>query len=296
MLSQGIPVQEVKIETLRKPLDTLPYVLNNIGLACYAKLGGTPYVLRAEEVVRKELVIGIGRAIDRDTRLAEGKPVIGFTTVFKSNGDFLLSNCTPYCAFEDYQQQLEDVIVSSVERVAEQEGYEEGEEVRIIFHVFKRTGKRENNAVLRGLERLRRYRIEYSLLHVNDTHLFLMFDRTNGQGKEADYVAPRGVAIELGPRERLVNLFGPKQYLGRGFPSPLRLTLDNCSTFRDINYLSQQLFEFSFMSWRGFNPAIGPATLLYSEWIAQLNSKLRKVPNWNQHMLTTLLADKRWFL
>ena len=296
VLSQGIPVQEVHIETIQKPLNTLPYVLNNIGLACYAKLGGTPFVLRAEEVVRKELVIGIGHAIDRDTRLSYGKPVIGFTTVFKNNGDFLLSGCTPFCDFSSYEDKLEDVIVSSVEKVAEREGYRDGEELRIIFHVFKKTGRRENQAVQKALERLKKYKIEYALLHVNDSHLFHMFDKTNNIGIPSDYIAPRGVAIELGPRERLINLIGPKQYLGKGCPTPLRLTIDQCSTFKDINYLCQQLFEFSFMSWRGFNPAIAPATILYSKWIAQLNSKLRKIPNWNQHILSTQLADKRWFL
>jgi hypothetical protein len=77
---------------------------------------------------------------------------------------------------------------------------------------------------------------------------------------------------------------------------PLRVTLDHNSSFKDIDYLSQQLYEFSFMSWRGFNPSIAPVTLLYSEWIARLNSKLRRVQNWNQNMLRTKLADKRWFL
>jgi hypothetical protein len=296
LLSQGIPVQEVQIETLRDPRRDQRYVLNNIGLACYAKMGGTPYVLRADEVIRRELVIGIGRAFDRDSRLSPGRPVIGFTTVFKNNGDFMLSGCTPYCDFDIYEKQLENVIVSSVEKVAEREGYQDGEEVRIIFHVFKKTGQRENRAVLNALASLERFRIEYALVHVNDSHLFSIFDRTNTNNTGTDYVAPRGICIELGPRERLVNLIGPQQYLGRGCPTPLRLTLDRCSTFKDINYLCQQVYEFSFMSWRGFNPGIAPATLLYSEWIARMNSNLRKVPNWNQNMLSTLLADKRWFL
>jgi hypothetical protein len=298
LLSQGIPVQEVKIETLRRPFSSLRYILNNIGLACYAKLGGTPYVLRAEEVVREELVIGIGRSIDRETRLARGKQVVGFTAVFKNNGDFLLSSCTPYCDFSDYEEHLEEAIVSSVNRVAEREAYEEGEEIRIIFHVFKRTGQRENRAVQRALDRLGKYKIEYALLHVNDSHLFRIFDRTNVAASEwtKHYVAPRGISIEIGPRERLINLIGPRQYLGRGCPMPLKLTLDTSSTFKDIGYLCQQLYEFSFMSWRGFNPTVAPATLLYSEWIAKLNSKLRHVPNWNQHMLRTQLAEKRWFL
>ena len=47
-LSQGVPVQEVEIETIRVPPElqsSTPYVLDNIALASYAKLGGTPFVM-----------------------------------------------------------------------------------------------------------------------------------------------------------------------------------------------------------------------------------------------------------
>ena len=64
-MSQGVPVQEVEIETIRVPPyleSSIPYKLNNIGLACYAKLGGIPFVMAAVHGLAQELVIGIGSA------------------------------------------------------------------------------------------------------------------------------------------------------------------------------------------------------------------------------------------
>ena len=50
-MSQGVPVQEILIETIRVPPPQergIPYTLSSIALACYAKLGGTPFVISAE--------------------------------------------------------------------------------------------------------------------------------------------------------------------------------------------------------------------------------------------------------
>ena len=41
-LGHQIPVQEFEFETTEIPDNRLQYVLNNMGLATYAKLGGTP--------------------------------------------------------------------------------------------------------------------------------------------------------------------------------------------------------------------------------------------------------------
>ena len=59
-MGQGVPVQNIQIETVRG--DGLAYPLDSIALASYAKLGGTPYVIAAAAAMTQELVIGIGSA------------------------------------------------------------------------------------------------------------------------------------------------------------------------------------------------------------------------------------------
>ena len=70
--------------------------------------------------------------------------------------------------------------------------------------------------------------------------------------------------VALGERERLLHLVGPTQYRNRGMSRPLKLTLDLTSTFKDLDYLTGQVFGFSFMSWAGFHPITEPVTIAYS--------------------------------
>ncbi len=298
-LSHGISVQEVTIEKAREWEGGLQYILNNIALQSYAKMGGTPWVLQADDAFRNEVIIGVGQRIVRDKgRLGSSERVVGYTSLFKANGDYLLSLCTPAEPWEKYETALTKTIVSAVKDAAKQEGIEAGAEMRLIFHVFKSTGKRENNAIEAALKELTAYRIEYALVHINNDHSFLIFDRANCSNKSGNvnFLPPRGTVVALGERERLLHLVGPLQYKNRGMSPPIKLTLDRMSTFHDIDYLTGQVFGLSFMSWAGFQPVTEPVTILYSELIAGLTAELRRIPNMNLDMLLTKLANKRWFL
>ena len=59
-LKLGIPVQSVRLETMETPDTQLVYAMNHMSLATYAKLGGTPWLLAAQQRVAHELVIGLG--------------------------------------------------------------------------------------------------------------------------------------------------------------------------------------------------------------------------------------------
>ena len=298
-LSHGVSVQEVTVEKAREWDGSLQYILNNIALQSYAKMGGTPWVLQADDAFSHEVIIGVGQRIVRDKgRLGTTERVVGYTSLFKANGDYLLAACTPAEPWDKYETALTNTIVSAVRDVAKQEGIEPGSEMRLIFHVFKSTGKRENRSIEAALKELSTYRIEHALVHVNNDHSFLIFDRANcsNQNSNVNFLPPRGTVVALGERERLLHLVGPMQYKNRGMSPPIKLTLDRTSTFQDIDYLTGQVFGFSFMSWAGFQPITEPVTIVYSELIAGLTAELRRIPNMNLDMLLTKLADKRWFL
>jgi hypothetical protein len=304
LLSFGITVQDIKIETIRMPEKSLQWTLNTLALASYAKLGGTPYVLKARQLKHHELVIGIGRSIERapHSRLGSADQIIGFTAIFRSDGDYLLSGCTPYANIANYQEKLEEVIRKAVSDVALSEGIADGETIRLIFHVYKRTGRREAQAIQNAIAKLTRYTIEFALLHLNDSHDFKLFNvKSSAEGNangasDTDLIPPRQRMVEIGPRERLITFIGPKQYRRRGIPAPLRITLDRASTYNDLDYLSQQAYEFSCISWRSFNPSTQPVTVFYSELMARLNSRLRQVGAWNQELVRTKLSRKLWFI
>lgn len=293
LLSFGVPVQDLEIETLRKDERSLQFILQNVALATYAKTGATPFVLRARQLERHELVFGIGKSDERvpGARLSAVQQVIGFTAVFRSDGDYLLNSCTPYTDVTQYERHLEDLVARVVPEVGKNEGIAAGETLRLVFHVYKSTGRREVVALENAIAKLPAYAIEYALMHVNDTHHIRLYDTAGENSMPA-----RRTLIELGPRERLVVLIGPKQYLGRGTPAQMRITLDKASTFKDLDYLTQQLYEFSAVSWRTFNLSTQPVTVNYSELMARLNSRLRTVVPWNQDLIRMQLKRKLWFL
>ena len=182
----------------------------------------------------------------------------------------------------------------------------DGDNLRLIFHVYKRTGKQEISAVRNAIGKLTRYDIEYALVHVNEDHIFHVFDREckghrKGYRKQQYFTSSallpqRGTSVRLGPRERLITFIGPQQYLGYGCPTPIRMTLDDTSTFRDADYLAQQLFELSFMSARSLTPGIKPVTVLYSEFLADLTGHLRAVQEWTLKLIQHKLNRRLCFI
>ena len=63
-MGSEIPVQALEIETINSPVDSLPFIMNNIPLASYAKMGGTPWVLATPpgQGISHEIIMGIGSA------------------------------------------------------------------------------------------------------------------------------------------------------------------------------------------------------------------------------------------
>jgi hypothetical protein len=66
--------------------------------------------------------------------------------------------------------------------------------------------------------------------------------------------------------------------------------------FTDLHYVVQQLYQFTYLSWRSFMPNENPATLLYSTLLSNLLGKLRRIPFWQPDTVNTSLKRKKWFL
>jgi len=146
IMAQGIPVQLLKIETIRR--QKLDYILNNISLAMYAKLGGIPWTLSPNTDLAHEIVVGIGSARLTDSRRGAGERVIGITTVFSGDGQYLLANNTREVAAEHYLEALTDSLKETVAELRSRFGWKPRDRVRFIFHQsFKKYKDVEAEAV-----------------------------------------------------------------------------------------------------------------------------------------------------
>jgi hypothetical protein len=303
-MSMSVPVQEFQIENLRDRDFT--EILRNVSLACYAKMGGIPYLIRAPyRPMAHELVIGLGSAYRTPDRMSAGERSVGITTVFDTFGNYLVSNSSREAAYDDYPEALQEALAECIEDVKRRKLWQPTDTIRLVFHVFKPLRDREAVAVKRLVEDMAREfaSVEFAFVHVSGDHDWMVFDPANkgldrrGRIKGAG-LSRRGQAVRLGRSEMLVTVLGPGDLktATQGAPQPLLLTLHRESTFQDLEYLAEQLFRFTGMSWRRPFPASKPVTILYSELIAGLLGQLREVRNWNSDQVGGRLQLSRWFL
>ena len=286
LLGNGIPNQVVTIEKVRNTRQ-LPWVLENVALACYAKIGGTPWVV-ASKSGRRELVIGISRTQDRTKQF-----IVGFVTLFTQDGDFLLlHSLAPVFEWEreKYVDGLAELIIDAYQEYRQLQGVPEA----IVLHLCKRPGRfREIEAIERALQQIGDS-LPYALLHLNDDSSYRMFDTNH-----ATYIPPSGLKVELSRRNSLLLLdgrVGDRRYR-RGVPRVLDITMDRRSTVSvdEFPRLVYQIYNFARVNWRGFNARAVPATLNYSYLIARIIVEIG-TNTWNQVISAGRLRDKAWFL
>lgn len=311
-MAADVPVQAVFLDNMRQNAPQLPYILNNVALACYAKLEGTPWVISTKGTTTHELILGIGSAEVSEGRLGDRERYVGITTVFQGDGRYLISNQTREVTFEDYPAALLDTLRATIRHVQLQNGWEAGDRVRLICHVFKRLRDAEVDTIKLLVRELidDRFSVEFAFLDISSSHSYRLFapkqpgvwyfdrderaKRLRGTG-----IPERGVCLQLDRRRVLLHLVGPNDVkLGKqGLPQPLLLELHQHSDFTDMAYLARQAYHFIYASWKTFTPATEPVTILYSRLIANLLGNLRQVQGWNSTALTVGgLRGRCWFL
>jgi len=285
LLGNGVPCQVIRSEKASAPNDQLQWILANIALSTYAKVGGTPWVIAARD--RPEIVLGMSRALDRTKKV-----IVGFTTIFKHNGDFILSySKSPVTTWEEYEEGIENLVCEAISEY----GRKEENPTSLVFHFHKRTGAKEIDAVKNAIESLGAD-IKFALLHLNTYSSYRVFDES-----DFTYVPLSGLMVRLSSRQALLVTDGRKAFVKRPFigtPGVLEITMDKESTldFREFPRLVEQIYYFSYVNWRGFNARTIPVTINYPYLIARLVSGLESIKEWNSIVTNGKLIDKAWFL
>lgn len=310
-MAASVPVQSIHIETMDVAEQNLAYVLNNLSLASYAKLGGTPFVMSTRTPASHELVIGLGCSEVGEGRFGPRSRYVGLTTVFQGDGRYLVWGQTREVEFQDYAAALLESLSTTIRFVSEQNNWQAGDRVRLIFHVYKPLKHTEMDAIKALTKALiaDRHEVEFAFLDVSRHHEFLLFDSSQSgvpyyqpggsRTLKGEGAPVRGQCRQLGARTALLQLIGPNEVKTnlQGLPRPLLLELHRDSDFTDLTYLARQVFHFSYLSWRSFFPAEEPITILYSRLIAHALGNLKLVPGWSSEPLTMgQMRNSMWFL
>lgn len=294
-----IPVQDFTLELLSQSETSLGYSLNNMALASYAKMGGVPWLLKSSPTLSHELVIGIGSANLQENRFSGSQRVMGITTVFSGDGSYLVSNTSKAVPPEDYCDALTSVLSDTIEKIQNRMNWQHGDTIRIVFHAsVKKFNREEIGAVKAIIEKYAEYNIEYAFLKISEHHGLHMFDTSSANEKKGKYAPPRGKYLQLSDYEMLVYLIGQNELkqASDGHPRGLIIDVHRDSTFKDIKYLSTQLFNFSSHSWRSYFPNPMPVTISYSDLIARNLGWLNQVPGWNDSVMIGKIGQTQWFL
>lgn len=276
LIGLGIPTQDVQIETIQNKVH--PLVMSNISLNVYAKLGGTAWTIEKEEKLKDELIIGIG-----STQTANGTQILGIAQIFHPDGRYIVGNCSPLSTFTNYARNLEAYLYNTLKEVIDTH-LNTAKSFRLIFHIFKGASEQyELEAIEKLIKRFQEYTFDYALLHLGYGHNYRLYaDNGNGQIKKGSYV-------QITPFIGLLH-FVPDSTL------PLKIELDKRSRgFNDLFYLSKQVFWFSNLSHRSYNPSKRTVTIMYPSLMAAITEKLAEVDGWNHEMLE-YVKDKQWFI
>jgi hypothetical protein len=304
-LSQQIPTQEFMTETMRRKGSGLDFILSNIALASYAKLGGTPWHLKVDNPMAHELVVGLGSTSISDSRLGARQRMVGITTLFTSEGRYLLGNMSNAVPFEEYGKAVVDMLTSAIERARKDMNWQKDDEVRLIFHSFKPLKDTEADAVKAVAESLTDFHVDFAFLHVAQDHDTVLFDSDSIGAKsysagvmKGEFAPTRGTYLTLNKSNTILSLTGAREIKKPtdGLPYPVLLHLHRCSTFTDMKYLTEQVYTFAGHSWQSFDMARMPVTIAYSQLIARLLGRLGALPHFSVDSIHGRLNRLRWFL
>jgi len=293
-LARGIPVQEFREETMQKPIEQLQWALGGISLQIFAKLGGTPWLLRCEDPAH-EVVLGLGSAQLGTGRFGARERIVGLTTAFSGDGAYWLTEASRTVSYDHHEEAVGVTAVAAISRIREKMAWARGDRVRIIFHSFKDFRGAHVDKIRQQVSSLESdgFKIETAFLHLVERQPILLFDL-----RDKHCIAPRGLQLSLGDREALISLLGPEEVRRErtGFPRPLLVKLHEGSSFTNMNYLCAQALAFASSSWRNFGPTSLPITILYADLIAGLLGRMGDLTRWDPDILRGQVDDTRWFL
>jgi Piwi domain len=81
LMMLGVPTQEIRVSKLSRSAYELQYILQNLSIALYAKMNGTPWTVNQDTTISDELILGLGTSEISANRFDRRTRYVGVTTV-----------------------------------------------------------------------------------------------------------------------------------------------------------------------------------------------------------------------
>lgn len=261
------------------------FSLPNIAIALLAKLGGTPWKLKHNEI--KELIIGIS-AFKSDTIKNQ---YLGSAFSFSNEGKFYGFDCFRK---EQITELTGSILMAVREYCKEQKTIQ-----RLIIHFYKTLSKRELAPIEKGLAELG-LDIPVIVISINKT---LSNDVVGFDLSQLDLMPYTGTYLSIGHEQYLLyNSSNQKNKIynkREGYPFPIKLSIKKypfkslvSKPLEDASVpeLLFQICQFSQLYWKSVSKQSLPVTLKYPEMLAQI------VPHFQHAELPQTGKETLWFL
>lgn len=305
LLMAGVPVQHIRLSKISQPPKDLQYILQNLTVALYAKMNGTPWTVDHDQTISDELVIGVGTCELSGSRFTERQRFVGITTVFRADGNYLLGNLSKECTYNEYPEVLRNSTLSILREIKTQNNWQPNDTIRLVFHAARSLKNVDvADIIAQCVAQVGdQQNIEFAFLTISHDHPFTVLDKwqrgiVKHGVRKGIYAPERGMIVQLGRYTRLLCTSSPRlmKRPTTPLPAPLLIHLHPQSTYYDLTYLSEQVLKFTSLSWKSIFPASDPVTIYYSELIAGLLARLNNVRGWSPQMLNIKLRASKWFL
>jgi len=278
-LQNNIPLQMVHLETIINE-NQLKWSVSGIALQMFAKLGGSPWIVKTNNT--DCLIVGIGQAIERD---AQDKAIrfFAYSVLFDASGRFL--SIEPLAYSTDKNEYLSKIAENVSKILKEYSGYK-----KIVFHIPEKI-KDKTTKKIEEILRTSNKNIELYIIRINDDSKFFGYDTNNNSliPYESSY-------IKLSRKEFLLwteglNYHNPKPRKRYSNPIYIDFYYSNQSKI-DFDLFLQDILNLSGANYRGFNAKSLPVSMFYPKLIASFYK------HFNGLNLQTKIEkrDKPWFL
>lgn len=267
-------IQVILVDTLNK--EPLEFSLLNIGIALYAKAGGTPWILREPMLNARGLFIGISFHLDHEMK----NIYYGVMEVFDKYGKHL--ECKVRMYKSPYEEEIKSVKGLYIPRDDAKKMLnniiEEYDPVEIIFHKSALFHREEKKAIE---EVCQQHGIRCCLVHIEKSNPYRVYMPNQ------DYVSLRGTIIfDLPNRDRAIlittghsigNYEKVKTWSGIGTPKPLEITVEKNTTEYNVREIAGHILNTTKLDWNTTETSVKlPITLKYSNKAANLAPYLRE--------------------
>lgn len=292
LLRHGLVSQNVTLDLLDSEAQFRSSVAN-IALASFAKLGGTPWLIRGASLDR-DLVIGTGRAYLFDVMKPGETSILAFTTCFSAQGLFKFVH---FGELVDSREKYLDSLTGSIEYTIKRATSDRQSIRSITIYTPQEMCSEEMQSIHSVLEsNSRRNELQLVTVKITEESQYFVVDSSSSYG-----IPPRGTVVQATDRDMILyteDMDKPGRW-SRRMPLAMRVTPESDTlTEQQTRGLLRQVNDLSQLNYHGFNAPSIPIPTYYGSLITNLISHIPRsiVAEMQEQSSSQLLHERMWFL